>query len=81
MLSTVAHTITLSSGAIIRELEDEIGLQNTPEYQLNMHLLKELNYLIREVQRFLPDPTAVHFTEQWCTERKQVLSLYTIVGV
>ncbi|KAL5259600.1 hypothetical protein ACHWQZ_G009896 [Mnemiopsis leidyi] len=60
------------TGAIIRELEDEIGLQNTPEYQLNMHLLKELNYLIREVQRFLPDPTAVHFTEQWCTERKQV---------
>ncbi|XP_063679922.1 5'-nucleotidase domain-containing protein 3-like [Bolinopsis microptera] len=60
------------TGAIIRELEKEIELLNSAEHQHNMFILKELNNLIREVQRFLPDPTAVHYTDLWCIERKQV---------
>eukprot|EP00116_Pleurobrachia_bachei_P004356 sb/3464618/ len=60
------------TGAIIRELNEELELLNSAECQHKMFLMNELNFLINDVQQFIPHPTAIRYLGEWCIERKKV---------
>ena len=76
MINTNINPSLSPLGAIIRELNEELELLNSAEYQHKMFLMNELNYLINDVQQFIPHPTAIRYLGEWCTERKQVYYIW-----